>query len=199
MRPSTLLLTKCGLLPHGDGRAIVATRAMAAFAITEMVSLPSSATYTFPVPRAAAMLTGITPTGAVPRMSPVAASKAATMLVDAFVTQTVSSEVEGDAVPASHRADAGAGSPIRLFQEESGAELVPDTAKVAEGALRVDPPDATAVTVAMNVPAGNAASVVVMSAEDCPLTGTGLPRFWLATGMAVAGLAVERNTSSMYV
>src|SRR5258705_10690291 len=90
--PSALSVSRCGLRPNGDGSEMTATRAIVALSMTDTVSLSWSATYTLPLPFGAETATGLAPTGIVASTSPVVASNAATMCVDAFVTHSVPAE-----------------------------------------------------------------------------------------------------------
>src|SRR5215216_4823492 len=105
---------------------------------------------------------GITPTGTVPMMSPVAASNAATMYEEGLVTHRV---------PADDKDLPMGSAAIAVLIEVFAIE------NAGDGALRAVVADVTALTVAIYVPAASDPSVADASAAYSPLTSAGFPRF----------------------
>src|SRR5688572_27317485 len=121
---------------------MVAERVIVALEITDTVSLPSSATYTFPAPFATAIPVGVSPTGIVASTSPVVASNAATMCVDEFVTHSTPCD--------SAIAGAAGGVSTATGDIAVMSDVVLDVmTNAGDGALRALEDDATALTVAM--------------------------------------------------
>src|SRR5205814_7772627 len=162
--------------------AIDATRVSST---TDTVSLPSSAIYALPTSLGTTRAAGFRPTGAVPRRSPVAESNAVTRLVDAFVAQTLPRPGRDGSRVAPAGSDGCASSATAARSPEPRVVVeVRAIEKAGDGALGELMSCATALTVAIYVPAARRASVAEISAEHSTLTCAGLPRFCASMGSA---------------